>query len=119
MMHPRVNRMLEVVRLDKRWTGHRQFRYCINFIEYTSTRNHRLRLFNKIRDWCVESWGMSCERDVYGILAEDLSKVGLDTPLNAHWAWHSDLNTGAFRFYLKTDKEVEFFMLRWSGNEQI
>lgn len=120
MMHPRINRSLQVVRLDKRWAGYRQFRYCINFVEhYMSSRNDRLRLFNDIRSWCTDTWGVSCERDIYIILAEDLSKAKHDDSLNGHWAWHSDLNTGTFRFYLKTDKEVEFFMLRWSGNEQI
>ncbi len=120
MTHPRLSKSTHIVRMDKRWAGHRQFLFCVDILQGYASRLDRLRMFNRLRNWCVETWGMSSERDIHIMLAEDLSRASLlDNPINKHWSWHANLNTGDLRLYFKSESELNFFTLRWAGDEQL
>jgi len=79
--------------LDGRYTGNELFQYRIDF-NYIQREQ-----FKQIRNWCWETFGPSCELH---FLAVDEIKV---------WAWTTD--SYRVRLYLKSDKEVNWYKLRW------
>jgi hypothetical protein len=103
---------IKISKTDKRYTGYRHFQYVVD-LQYTndqtttvlgSRRNHKIKKFHEIRDWCIQTWGMSCEREHW------LSLVDTE-PHNAHWCWQTEFND--IKIYLKTDKEANWFKLKW------
>ena len=97
---------IKVKKLDKRNNGYGKFKYVI----------HSNSLYNKeffeIRAWMWETWGASKELkdwlvDARFILAND-ELLGCQ---NEHWSWQND--EYARRLYLRTDKELVLFRLRW------
>lgn len=86
---------MKLIRLDKRYAGHDYFTHCVNF-----TRHEKLK-FVEVREWCWTNFGASCELEHYHLYTEP--KV---------WAWEvSQYNT---RIYLKTDREINWYTLKWS-----
>ena len=79
--------------LDGRFTGNELFQYRIDF------NNIQREQFKQIRNWCWETFGSSCELHY---LSVDENKV---------WAWTTD--SYRVRLYLKSDKEVNWYKLRW------
>lgn len=102
---------LKFNKLDKRHTGHETFKY------YVTVKNKSLFYplgksyvhYFKLRDLCTETWGTSCERDLYIRSAHE--NPGLI--INNHWAWHTDLNNNLYRIYLKSDEEKAWLLLKW------
>jgi hypothetical protein len=106
---------------DSRHTGSTHFKYYVNvsraktsqsikwrqtFI-YSETTADILTEFNEFRNWCSETWGMSCERTAYlTLLSADPSKV------NPHWCWHTEFDN--MKIYFRSEKEVEWAKLRWT-----
>jgi hypothetical protein len=91
MVYPKVE--LRPQKLDGRYTGNHLFQYRIDF-DYRSREQ-----FKQIRNWCWETFGPSCELN---FLTKDEEKV---------WAWTTD--SYRVRLYLKSDKEVNWYKLRW------
>jgi len=79
-------------KLDKRHTGHSRFKYFASF-SYID-----LLTFVSVRNWCWQTWGPSAELDIQGLQDQK-------------WAWvHDNYNT---RIYLASDKEYQWFVLKW------
>lgn len=109
---------LSIRRTDKRFTGSDQFKFVVDvLLEFTHTvglgtnvsnsvRLQRLIDFDELRRWCIQTWDMSCERGFY----LDLS-ISETFQLNEHWCWHTE--NEEFKIYLKTDKEANWFKLKW------
>ena len=91
MVYPKVELIPQ--KLDKRYTGSHLFEYRIDF-DYP-----RREQFKQIRNWCWETFGPSCELN---FLSKGEEKV---------WAWTTD--SYRVRLYLKSDKEVNWYKLRW------
>ncbi len=108
---------LKFTKLDKRHTGHRDFQYYVTVLE-SATRPYRPHKYSNagyfaLRQLCTETWGLSCERDLWMKL-HPLSVTGLsDVALNNHWVWHTDLNNSQYRIYLKSDEERAWLLLKW------
>jgi hypothetical protein len=97
-------------KLDKRYNGGGTFKYMVdlhkstvpNHNHYSSQiRLHRIQEFVDIRIWCWETWGPSCEIASY-------------IPLDRDYVWSWEQEHGHMRLYLKTDKELAWFQLKWS-----
>jgi len=83
-------------KLDRRHNGYGDFKYYVRFFATKETQK-----FCDVRNWCWEQWGPSSELD---------SRCSLETP-NPAWAWVKDnYNT---KIYLASDKEFQWFILKW------
>lgn len=108
--------MLEIKRTDKRHTGHEYFKYLISVKRNTRSwsllpkphllRSAMLQEYDELRRWCVETWGMSCDRNHYLDL-----KASEYQELNPHWVWHTEFNE--LKIYLATEKEATWAKLKW------
>jgi hypothetical protein len=111
--------MIEIKKTDKRHTGSDHFKYCVNVKRNPKnwasmgiqnvylSRKLLIEEYDELRRWCVDTWGMSCDRTHYLELKSHDSQI-----LNSHWAWHTEYNE--LKIYLVSDKEVNWFKLRWS-----
>ena len=111
--------MIEITKTDRRHTGGNIFKYYAKVKRdrsapvmsfYGSTNGIRLALleeYDQIRRWCVDTWGMSCDRSHY----IDLKSAG-NASLNEHWCWHTEF--GELKIYLVSEKDANWMKLRWS-----
>jgi hypothetical protein len=106
--------MLKIAKTDNRYTGARYFSHVVDVkIKYVpaigGNLNTRASLryleFQTVRDWCIQTWGMSCERDHWLVLKDQEQEP------NVHWCWSSE--NYDTKIYLATDKETNWFKLRW------
>ncbi len=102
--------MLTIRKTDKRFTGSDKFKYVVdirtNSPGLVNSRIVKLNKFHEIRDWCITTWGMSCEREHW------LTIDAIDNSnLNTHWCWHTEFYDA--KIYLASDKEVTWFKLKW------
>jgi len=66
--------------------------------------------FYEWRNWCWQTWGPSKELQHW---LEDLRNPNqLAVSHNEQWCWQND--EYATRIYLRTDKELSIFLLKWS-----
>ena len=94
---------IKVKKLDKRNTGYGKFKYAV-----TSTSLYA-KEFYEIRAWMWDTWGASKElKDWMLDFRIALADVGCQ---NEHWCWQND--DYHRRLYLRTDKELVLFRLRW------
>ena len=102
---------LKFTKLDGRHRGTDTFKYYVTVKEKGNIFSARARYipFFKLRCLCAETWGMSCEREMY-LKAKHEKNTEI---LNNHWAWHTDLNNSQYRIYLKGDEERAWLLLKW------
>ena len=93
---------MKIKLLDKRMNGYGKFKYGVDF-----TYNWKGTRFDHARTWCWENYGASVELDIW----EDLP----ENERNPLWAWDRGQYNKSFRcmIYLATDKEANWFRLRW------
>ncbi len=117
-----ISSKIKIKKTDSRYTGHQCFEYVINI---NPNRDHIHWPFNKpdfkimiavsefllLRDWCIKTWGMSCERDYYLMYQDYNDPDAPQNPTNPHWAWHSE--DRQLKIYLASDHELEWFKLKW------
>jgi len=109
-----VMNKFKIKKLDARYNGSTWFKYLIEpgrfdprsiygsgINSYSQTRNEKNIVFSEIRKWCWETYGASVELGLYN-----------DNPLaNQLWSW--DTEHSYLRIYLKGDKELVLFELKW------
>ena len=102
---------LKFTTLDKRHRGNDTFKYYVEVWEKVHSYRFKQRYvpFFKLRCLCAETWGMSCEREMY-LKSQHENNTEI---LNNHWAWHTDLNNSQYRIYLKSDEERAWLLLKW------
>ena len=86
---------MKLKKIDRRMNGYGMFKYCVNF-NYVTVQN-----FCDIRKWCSEQWGAS----------DDLEFIEKIKNPNMAWCWVNDQYT--MRIYIATDKEAQWFLLKW------
>ena len=103
---------ITVKKTDKRYTGSDIFGYVVDInnssfpvIYNKFSKGQKLKKFQDVRNWCIETWGMSCEREHYLHLLTD------EVAVNTHWCWHTEFYDA--KIYLRTDKEANWFKLKW------
>lgn len=111
--------MIEIKKTDGRHTGHNSFAFyaqikrdyrrpaAMSMGGVFRSRVDLIKEYNDLRKWCVDTWGMSCDRTHYLELEPTDAAY-----LNTHWAWHTEYNE--LKIYLKSDKEANWMKLRWS-----
>lgn len=94
---------LSLEKLDGRHKGLNRLKYRI-LIHGTTT--DRFQTFLQIRQWCWDTWGPSCEREIFLPLANN-------NPGSNDWAWHFEEKFQACYIYLSGSKQLELFSLKW------
>lgn len=94
------------VKMDARYTGYPSFKYMVEVISLHKAP--KIKAFNEIRDWCIETWGMSVEREQY-LYMEDMDPEGIK--LNPAWCWHTEDHK--MNIYLRDEAEKMWTELRW------
>lgn len=90
-------------KLDRRMNGYGDFTYGIDLWADTG------RQFNEVREWCWQTFGPSCELDIWN----DLDRPG--DVRNEKWSWDRGQYNKSFRcmIYLKDEQEANWFKLRF------
>ena len=103
---------ITVKKTDKRYTGSDVFGYVVDVrttpfpvIHNKLNKSQKFTQFQQVRDWCIQTWGMSCEREHWLVLKDQEQEP------NEHWCWNSE--NYDTKIYLATDKETNWFKLRW------
>jgi hypothetical protein len=93
--------------LSLRDKGYGTFEFVAN-IEYSpgETMVHLIEEYNKIRSWCWETFGPSCERDHH----ITLYRHGVE--VNPHWAWSVETSTKSI--YFVSDTGLNWMLLKFS-----
>lgn len=110
--------MYRIIKLDGRYTGNQYFNYCINVDNYHGSVAQRRwdlkNYFCELRNWSWFTWGPS--KELYDWLDDTrrLEKNIVFNPisLNDSWCWSVEHGSNS-RIYLRTDKELVVFKLRW------
>lgn len=91
-------------KLDRRMNGYGDFTYAVDFASSPMGAK-----FNDVRQWCWETFGPSCELDIWDVLDRP------DDVRNERWAWDRGQYNKTWRciIYLATDQEANWFKLRW------
>ena len=121
----------EIAKLDGRFTYRDLFGYCVKFSN-SMARGHGPLHFNSVLEWFRDTYGWSAEirqydnmmnwttasQRVMNQFASVRSNPGASGILserpdccNPHWSWTNGYDD--LRIYLATDKELNFFQLRW------
>lgn len=87
----------KVTKIDKRHRGAAEYKYFIEPERYYPWIPARENIHNW-RAWCWETWGASSELKY--------------EPAGSKWTW--DTNSFKTRIYLRTEKELTMFHLRWA-----
>ena len=103
---------ITVKKTDKRYTGSDVFGYVVDVrstpfpvIHNKLNKSQKVSQFHQVRDWCIQTWGMSCEREHY------LQMLNDEFDVNTHWCWHTEFYDT--KIYLRSDKEANWFKLKW------
>ena len=97
---------IKIKKLDKRHTGYGKFKYAVHSNSLYSKE------FYDIRSWMWSTWGASKELKDWMIDSRIiLSKSESLGCQNEYWSWQND--DYHRRLYLRTDKELVLFKLRW------
>jgi hypothetical protein len=94
---------LSLEKLDGRHKGLNRLKYRILV---QGPRTEKFQDFLQVRRWCWETWGPSCEREIFLLLAQN-NVESMD------WAWHFDEKWQACYIYLAGSKQLELFSLKW------
>lgn len=99
-----------VSKLDRRHAGYSQFTHYIVAV-WSSRLEDKLQFF-EWRKWCWETWGPGIERDIAIELGSKQFEV-------TRWAWHTGHGAQqARRLYFASEKELGWFILKWSSNNE-
>jgi hypothetical protein len=118
----------EIAKLDGRFTYRDLFEYYIKFSN-SMTRGHGPLHFNSVLEWFRDTYGWSAEIRQYNNMmswttasrnvvnqfsyTRQSSVILCELPdcCNSHWSWTNGYDD--LRIYVATDKELNFFQLRW------
>jgi len=94
---------LSLEKLDGRHKGLNRLKYRVLV---NGAKPTKFQDFCQVRQWCWETWGPSCEREIFLSLGQD--NVG-----SVEWAWHYDEKFNYCYIYLAGPKQLELFTLKW------
>ena len=102
-------------KLDGRYSHKKYFKYCVEF----SKKQQGPLQFHTVTKWMIETYGYAAEiRDWQYILDlheqhRSFNITNDNTPdvVNFNWSWTNGYND--LRIYIKGDKELSFFKLKW------
>lgn len=100
----------KVQKLDKRHNAHQFFSHRIetSTVYWRNGPGEKYEEFLELRQWCWETFGISCERDLYS----HLWYRGGNKIYNKFWAWHFSGTDDAAYIYL-TEEGYTHYKLKW------
>lgn len=105
-----------ITKLDKRHSWHSSFDFmiCFNKPPVQSSRETGVLDFDRSRRWFTKTYGWSQDVDSrakISFLYATLSKSGMidNQELNPYWSYSLDYRD--YRIYVRSEKEVEWFVL--------
>lgn len=102
---------LTIKKTDKRHNGNQEWQYVVVVERQPITGFGNVSIIqkttdlNSIREWCWATYGPSCELELW------LNVPDATLGKNVHWCWHTNFNN--FKIYLRTEKEANWFKLKW------
>lgn len=75
-------------------------------VEFKLVQGRGMMYFHDVRKWMVDTYGWS---DQLGNAVSNMD--------NQYWAW--TVNHDSYRIYLRSDKELMFFKLRFTNNDLV
>jgi hypothetical protein len=98
-----------VQQIDRRYSGSHFARYRIYINDCVDVRDFpaKIDLYRRMRDWCDDTWGHSCEVRYH----EYLGRCGRG--VNPHWSWNNPGKYNQFYFFLAGDAELTLFELKF------
>lgn len=102
-------------KIDKRNTAYSYFDfYCECGLDISIGQRPSFQKFFLIREWCWNTWGSSKELhnwiDDQNALKYNPSMFILHSQ-NEHWSWGNENYKP--RIYLRTEKELSLYLLKW------
>jgi hypothetical protein len=102
-------------KVDRRTPGHENWKYYIprpkTHYMPTYTLYESKQTFFEWRKWCTETWGHSKE---FNDWLEDLAQSPEQRScFNEHWCYQN--NEYHCRIFLRTDKDLSIFLLKWAS----
>lgn len=95
-----------IKRTDGRFKGSGHWKYYVDLdAKYKSDNKN----FFAVREWCWTTFGPSKEIDAW---LADREHSSDNISQNENWCWHFDMWTS--RIYLKSDKEADWFSLKYA-----
>ncbi len=87
----------KLIKLDKRFAGHRDFEYRVEVMNYNFQREDQILMYLDVRKWCWEQFGPSCELDLHrSILRQSMRDPETHVP---QWAWRTTDDHQYFLFF--------------------
>lgn len=110
------NLKLHVQSMDRRFAASECFRYRVRVTPNTRQIYvpdvDRIIAFNQFRQWCIDSLGMSCERDPYVKLYYEHTRLGrTDVDINPDWAWFYQENKMPYFYF--TERGMSWVQIKW------
>lgn len=112
----------EIVKLDGRFTFRELFEYCIKFSGRMGNSQGPLG-FTQVQKWFFETYGWSAEIRQYADIVNWVNNnnrllrgnpLELPDECNPCWSWTNGYDD--LRIYVKSDKELNFFQLKWPND---
>lgn len=104
-----------VEKLDRRYNGSLLWKHRLCFTrKYTENQYDTFRYFHQFRIWMTETYGPSCERDLWTSIALGFQVQGGES-FAAPWCWHTDRDSpGTQYIYIKDDTILSNITLKWT-----
>lgn len=109
----------EIQRLDGRFTYRDLFQYTIKWPNRMSNRQGPIN-FTRVQKWFSDTYGWSAEVRQYADIRSWVETnnrfmkgqaVEMPEECSKHWSWTNGYED--LRIYVATDRELNFFQLRW------
>lgn len=94
---------MKVKKTDRRFKGFPAFKYSLDLQHYGNKN------FFEVREWCWQTFGAS--KEIQAFDEDNRLKQFENNSHNSKWCWHYDGWTR--RIYFATDKEANWFSLKW------
>ena len=109
----------KITKLDRRHGGYNVMKYMIEIdqrsVPIGVSKDEQMAFFKDMRAWMWENYGPGAELGYVAIQmstsSEEPNRSSFGLPTKEHWAWQTDF--GHRRLYLKSDKEMTFFRLKF------
>lgn len=111
----------KITKLDRRHSGYNVMKYMIEIdrrsVPIGASKDEQIAFFKDMRVWFWDSYGPGSELAYVAIQmstsSEEPNRSSFGLPTKERWAWQTDF--GHMRLYLKSDAEMTFFNLKFTG----
>ena len=124
---------LELKRCVKQWNAHPHFEWCWAFDSHSTASARRYiaeakveSKYKEVLQWCWEMYGPSIDLEIwldwrrridtlFSLKQQKEGEVPENLIPNKHWCWQSKRDMHPYRIYLKGQKELSMFYLKFNS----